>query len=504
MFATDEQGKSAEILYIHASKQGVGSRYMGVGSDVPFWLIPVGVIGMLNLLSNEGIDVCGINEPLERLLDARFNLAHWLHRLQRVRMVLVDLHWYEHCYGAIEVCRLCREVLPGVPIIVGGLTATRFADEILKDFPCIDIIIQGDGEEPLRQLACALCLEQRELHDVDLAKIPNLAYRKSNQVVMNSIDYCATSDQIDHMDWVSVGNLLHSREYRGLQYVGEREAYAPAEGPPHLGHWLTVGRGCRFDCSYCGGGSQSHRALAGREGLVFRSVASIAHDLERLSSEGVHQVALTLDLSLMGKAYWSRLFAEISRRRVEIGIYNEVFLLPKPDFVRAFAEAANLAHSELALSVLSQENVRRRNGKNFRDTQLFRALTLLKQHRVPISVYFSLNLPGETLECFPETLELAAQIGRVYPSELLRMLGQPNTIDPESPMSRHPEEYDLELSFRSFSHYYSYCRRTANSDTSPDPLEQHGFHDLHRSRDETVAIRQAWHAFCMAQTFECT
>jgi len=73
------------------------------------------------------------------------------------------------------------------------------------------------------------------------------------------------------------------------------------------------------------------------------------------------------------------------------------------------------------------ESVRRRNGKHFTNDQLLAALSLLRPARIPIAVFFSLNLPGESQRAFRDTLVLANRICDMYPPELLRMSNMVHT-----------------------------------------------------------------------------
>jgi hypothetical protein len=146
-----------DILYIHPAKQEVSARYDKFVSSPPYPFIPVGVVGLVNMLRNQGWNVVGINLPLELTLQPAFNLRRWLTTQPRPRMVLIDLHWYEHSFGAMDVARAVKSIWPSTPVVIGGLTASNFAEEILANFPLIDFIIRGDAEKPLRLLAERCC-----------------------------------------------------------------------------------------------------------------------------------------------------------------------------------------------------------------------------------------------------------------------------------------------------------------------------------------------------------
>jgi len=72
-------------------------------------------------LTLESVDVRPVVVPLKRPVVSRVGLfSEW-------PMILIDLHWYDHCYGAIETARACKEILPSAWTILGGLTASGFA-----------------------------------------------------------------------------------------------------------------------------------------------------------------------------------------------------------------------------------------------------------------------------------------------------------------------------------------------------------------------------------------
>ncbi len=83
------------------------------------------------------VDMRRETEPLDDLL-ARF----------RADLVGVSLNWGRDDYADA----LVRSLPPETTLVVGGLYATRHADEMFADFPGVDIVSVGYGEETLREL----------------------------------------------------------------------------------------------------------------------------------------------------------------------------------------------------------------------------------------------------------------------------------------------------------------------------------------------------------------
>ena len=223
-----------DILYIHPAKQEVDARYDKFASCAPYPFIPVGVVGLMNLLRSSDWQVAGLNLPIELIIEPTFNFHSWLAQQTQPKLVMIDLHWYEHSFGALEVAKAVKSVWATVPIVIGGLTASNFAEEILTSFPVINFIVRGDAEKPLRLLAQYCCGDT----SVQLADIPNLLYRANGKPVQNLRSYFASTDDLDQLDFVTLDWLDHWQSYAALQYSGA--GVIVLREPKLKGHWLTV------------------------------------------------------------------------------------------------------------------------------------------------------------------------------------------------------------------------------------------------------------------------
>ena len=233
--------------------------------------------------------------------------------------------------------------------------------------------------------------------------------------------------------------------------------------------------------------------LAGRETLVMRSPLVVADDIKRLEDMDIKQVSLSFDIAVLEKEYWSQLFTGLRRRRIQIGLYDELFQLPTDEFVQEFVKSGVIAHSLVALSPLSGcERVRHLNGKFYSNDDFFHTLTLLKKCEVPVFIYFSLNLPGENEEAFEETLDMAKRIYDYYPQHLLKMVNMCHTVDPCSPMSLEPEKYSIQVYMRTFSDYYDYCRSTLLARPEARTGVRRGFTATASAPRSLEAMAQKW------------
>lgn len=472
-----------EVLYIHPSKLPGGFSRWWTDFYSFYALVPMGVIGLVNLLREAGISVTGLNYAMEIDSDEDFDLEEWLREQVGVRVIMIDLHWYEHAFGAVEVAGICKKVFPEVPILLGGFTASLFAKEILENFSSVDFIIRGDAEKPLLQL-----IRQILSGNLKPSEVPNLSYRDSNRVAENPLTYIATSEDLDKLDFINIDFFENYQLYY---------RYQSSEFDVLTSHWLCLGRGCKSDCSFCGGGRSAHNLIAGREQIVLRSIKGVVNDIHRLHLMGIDQVSLSHDPAFMGQQYWSEFFPEIKKKDFKIGIYNEFFQLPSEEFLNELVDCAIIPHSQVVLSPLSgSAEVRRFNGKLFTDSQFFETLSHLKKYSFPVTIYFSTNLPLEENETFKATLQMAQKIVDFYPGELLKMANICHTIDPCSPMSLEPDKYFIEVNMETFMDYYRYCQLppTVTSSEGIDYLR--GFRAVPSKRRSVGDMVAQWRKFC--------
>ena len=480
----------APVLYIHPAKQGIDFNANQELMGRPYGLMPVGLPALANLLIEHVIRVRGVIYPLERQLHPDFDLKRWLLSFAKPRVILIDLHWYEHCYGAVEMAKFCRQVLPDAWTVLGGLSASGFAGEILAQFPEVDFIVRGDAEQPLLDLLPQLiAAEGHFAAGLNLSSIANLSYRQGDQVVENPCTYCAASADLDRLNFADIDFIDHKKEYYVHEYIVAdlKKSRLALETNPYWGRWITTARGCKHECSYCGGCKSAHKKLANRDGVIPRSPARVIDDLARLKQAGVVQASLTYDIAELGDAYWQEFFARLRSSGIKIGIYNEFFQSPKPAFIDDFARSVDLAHSCVAFSPLSgSERVRRLNGKLYTNDELFDRLGRLNRYNAYVFIYFSLNLPGEDEQTLAQTIDLAEEIYQYYPSSLLKILDTNHTLDPLSPMALAPEKFGIQTSMASFMDYYNYCRNTGLNTPEARTERYRGF-QLKAPQERTLA-----------------
>ena len=151
-----------------------------VPSTPLFEMYPVGFVSMLNHIMNNGYTGRICNLAVHMLANPEFDVEKYIRNID-AELFGIDLHWMPHVHGSLNVARIIKKYHPNSKIVMGGFSASYFAEEILKKIDAVDYILLGDFMEgPLVQL-----LDSLESHK-NVEEVNSLAYRDNGKIRMNS------------------------------------------------------------------------------------------------------------------------------------------------------------------------------------------------------------------------------------------------------------------------------------------------------------------------------
>ncbi len=417
-----------DLLYLHPS---------AIRRRPSFALMPAGAFTMLNHLRSHRFEVAAVNEALELALDKRYDVTETLRELE-APVYAIDLHWHEHSHGALTLARTIKERQPDATVVLGGITASRYAGEILADHPEVDHVVSGYGEEALLGL----------LQDRQRGAAPARGTVLSATEPLDLDRY----NQVDH------DMLRHAHEYAWASIHGLRP-----KGTSR-GFWYRNGVGCTRHCSYCGGASASHAQVFGHRRPLRRSPERIAEDLVALVDRDINLVCFTNDISSGPADYWKALFEAVRSSGVRIGIYLETNGVPSPAFVRQLARTFVPSISAVVFTPLcADEKVRAANGKRFSDRALLASLRAVKAAGFGVVLYFADGLPGGGADNRAKTLAFKAALEAEFKPMMSVITGL--TLDPGSPMQSHSETFGVSPRLRTLRDYVE--RSRARSEGRP-------------------------------------
>jgi radical SAM superfamily enzyme YgiQ (UPF0313 family) len=108
-----------------------------VPSDTVFEMYPIGFTTMAEYLERHGHRVSIVNLAVRMLRDPGFDAEKLLASLDPLAFGL-DLHWLPHAHGALEVARLIKQFHPETPVIMGGISASYYHEELIT-YPQVDL-----------------------------------------------------------------------------------------------------------------------------------------------------------------------------------------------------------------------------------------------------------------------------------------------------------------------------------------------------------------------------
>jgi len=403
-----------------------------------FSIIPMGLFSMASCLEDLGYSTKIIDLALEKAMQPQKSNKELINAmLGRIdsQIFAIDLHWFVHSAGAIEIAKLLKEKTDA-KVILGGFTATFFAEEILRKYDFIDYIVLGEGEPVLPKLISS-CLRSSEMRSKK-----GVAFRKGSLIVRGEYSYVKDLNKLNCTRLDLMDKWMY---YLKSGPSGYRHTYKPS-------FWLPIGRGCSKNCIWCGGSREGYYVVTGRPELAYREPERVAEDITILSSKyNVKIIKLSHDPELFGKKYWQKLCKEVRDRGVDIGLYWESFSLPSMGFVREALKTFNVIHTAVTLDSINDE-VRFREGRTYTNREFYKFMDRIRDLEVFVDIYFLIGLPGDSEEDVLKIPEFAKRILSKYKNAWIAP-PFPYTIDPHAPMALRPKDYCIKKIFKSFDDY---------------------------------------------------
>ncbi len=224
-----------EIILINP--EGKGSYQGDVREKKSQYMFPYSLVFLQNYLAKSGL-----RSHLFDLFDQEEKkLLDYCRGVERP-LVGITSQTYNR-YDAVAVARHVKQVCPSAIVVVGGKHFSYCAQECLEDIPEIDIVVRGEGEVTLYDLA-------RTLDRGDaLVQVPGITFRSGGEVVSNlprrpEMDVEQYALDYDLLPTDKFGKGVYLRNYQNEEIVSL---------PLHFG------RGCAQKCVFCSFGLTLYR-----------------------------------------------------------------------------------------------------------------------------------------------------------------------------------------------------------------------------------------------------
>jgi anaerobic magnesium-protoporphyrin IX monomethyl ester cyclase len=279
-----------------------------------------------------------------------------------------------------ELVRRCREVLPGVPTIVGGFHATMEPEQTLAEHP-FDFLCVGEGEETLVELA------DRLEAGSPAAGIAGLAWRDGDRVALGP-----PRERIADLD-----SLPQPHDFYDLGYYLEAGSFTYQYG--YRCASIISSRGCPFRCRFC--------SLPGK--YIQQSVPRLCDEIATVLGRGADGVFFR-DSTFTIRREWVMAFCEeVRRRRLRFHWIANA----RPDRVDEAMLRAMRGAGCFALcygAETGRDHVLAYYGKDHTVDDTRRAVALTRAAGIRVIAYFMLGAPIETRADIEASVALAREL----------------------------------------------------------------------------------------------
>lgn len=420
-----------------------------IGTNDLFLHTPVGLMALYHKLKSRGFNpgFLNVGRLLHRAIEQEesFDLVQLVKNLPAVSFG-IDLHWAVHTPGALELAETIKKIIPHSFVFLGGLTSTYFYRELLEDYPFIDAVVLGEADEAIVPLVEAL---KRNNLGSRRGQIPNLAYRSGEDRS------------------ISVNRVQIPSKWENISFQDVEEDLDVA--------FICI-KGCSLNCPTCGGSRFSYKNFFFREKPLALAPGRLAQEIEKCGEKGIKMVYILGDIRIMGERYVDSFLTELSKRKLDTIIQQEIIIPPEPSYLERWKKAApSCTFSFRAESADSA--VLQRMGKGFSNREVIALIENCKSLELPLALSFMFAMPGQDVDSIRYNMDFIEEgSGSPY---IKYIFGPIFFIDPGSPIFEDPEKWGYHIEYRTIKDLKKNLEK-------PHWSQCIGYHTQWLSKDEFV------------------
>ncbi|MGA8117474.1 MAG: cobalamin-dependent protein [Actinocatenispora sp.] len=281
-------------------------------------MYPIGWFSIKQRLAEHGFDTKIVNIASLMLMHPDIDVEALIARLD-APIFGFDLHWMTQCHGAVELAAAVKRIHPEALTVFGGISATYYAEELIR-YDAVDVVVQGyDTLEPVTRLTEAVTRGDRDLHS-----IPNLLYKERGEVATTGFSHKPATGYNDTAhDW---------------SYYRRTPVASPLSGKLIM---TLPNTGCAHDCGWCGGSRFAYRNIMGvQKTLVQKDHDLIVDELRTMGEAARHTSIYALQCYSENRTRLHR-YLDGVRECGYRSVYFEQFNLTPDDTLKKMGEATD-------------------------------------------------------------------------------------------------------------------------------------------------------------------
>jgi anaerobic magnesium-protoporphyrin IX monomethyl ester cyclase len=348
----------------------------------------IGLAYLAAVLEKEGYQVMVIDCPPQHL-----TYKHIDQEIGRFQPDIVGITSVTATFtSALKVAKNAKQMCPQATVVLGGPHVTITDDKFLLQHPEVDVVVKGEGEQTIVELAQHLS-DQKILNE-----LAGLAFRNNGQVVHTANRPCIQN--LDELPYPAY-HYFPLIKYRIFKKIG-----VP----------MLTSRGCSSGCNFC-----LVPQIAGNN-FRARTSASVVNEFEYLKNRyQVDFVTFNDEIFTHDKKRVLDICSGIKQRRIKIpwDCQTRVDLVSK-DLLQAMKEA-NCQLINFGVESANQ-NILNSMGKGTTVQQNAKAIRMAKDAGLSVTVSLVLGYPGESDQTIQKTIDF---IKRTEPDDLYLFLATP-------------------------------------------------------------------------------
>jgi anaerobic magnesium-protoporphyrin IX monomethyl ester cyclase len=354
------------------------------------------------------------------------DIEHTLSQVRLEDLTMVGISPITVNFGwAMKIAGVLKRLNRNVVVVVGGVHVSFEYMSVLRDYNEVDVVVIGEGEETIVELAECLC--QHNMQTANLEHIKGIAYRHDTDMLFTGERKRITD--LDRLPY-PLYELL-PREYTENAILR-----------------VLTSRGCRNNCAFCVPSKMFRE-------VVFRDPIRVVDEIQHLMREFGCRTFMVGDLNFLNHYEYSAAFCnELIRRDLDIlwMCQSRTDLIDR-DVARLMYRAGCVM---VCLGVESaDQSVLDRSGKGITTEMNLEALRTVKDAGLKVFTYWAFGLPGETHESAQKTIRMLRELldqGLLDYTHCTLVVPYPGT-----PLFTNPEKYDLRIVSKDFDRYWLSC-----------------------------------------------
>jgi len=298
---------------------------------------------------------------------------------EEIDLLCISINWE---YQFEEVCKLVKDLPWAVTTVVGGKQATDCLEEVIEKCPNVDIVVRGEGEEAIAEIANGL----------ELKDIAGISYRSNGQVIHNAHRELGDVNSFAFPDR-SLRKQIYSFNVGGVALRGEEFDI------------ILTARGCPYNCKFC---TFTLNPWGQKRAYSARSIDSVIEEIRQISAG----IILIADENFFvnpkrAKQICDRIVQEGIQKRFLVQSRIEVF--EHPDVLEAAAKAGIKL---LLLGIESpHDRILEQLNKGFDSAAVRRAFETFRQYPFYYHGYFIYGNVTETEDEMMQIPVFAQELG---------------------------------------------------------------------------------------------